>query len=72
MIRRADDFGRLQEAVEKLYYAAYWAPDRYCDARKLWEDVRAAAGFEHGQTSKILGEPNRIFHEANQCVGIKD
>lgn len=38
----------LQGAIHRLYYAAHWTPDRDVDARKLWEDVRDAAGFRPG------------------------
>lgn len=54
-----NDFSKLQSAVRKLYMAAYWSPDRDCDAAKLWEDVRDAAGIVHGQSPKRI-EPKQI------------
>lgn len=42
----------LKEAVEKLYRAAYWTPDRKCDAEGLWEDVRDKAGLEIGKSPR--------------------
>ena len=38
----------LVEAVYDLYFAAYWSPDRDCDAAKLWETLRDAAGIKPG------------------------
>jgi hypothetical protein len=58
---RADDVDReidkIKGAVEKLYFAAYWSPDRPCDAVALWTAVRDAVGIEPGQTAARLGEP---------------
>lgn len=51
------DFERLRAAVERLYFAAYWSPDRVCDAYTLWADVRAAAGIKPGQSIDVLGPP---------------
>ena len=48
---------RLREAVERLYYAAYWTADREVDAIKLWEDVRDAAGLTPGKSIERLGPP---------------
>lgn len=48
----------IEEAVERLYYAAYWSPDRRCDAAELWTAVRDAAGLPAGQSRARLGEPN--------------
>jgi len=45
----------LAEAVEKLYFAAHWTPDRECDAAALWTAVRDAAGIAPGQTTERLG-----------------
>jgi hypothetical protein len=50
-----DEYLELRAAVKRLYYAAYWTPDRPCDEVKLWEDVREAAGFTPGETRKRLG-----------------
>jgi hypothetical protein len=36
---------KLLTAVHALYTAAYWYPDRPCDAIALWTDVRDAAGL---------------------------
>lgn len=51
------DYETLRDAVRDLYYAAYWYPDRYCDAEDLWINVRNAAGFVPGRTASILGNP---------------
>lgn len=50
-------FAELSAAVERLYYAAHWAPDRACEAGALWRDVRDKAGLPVGQTLARLGEP---------------
>lgn len=52
------EYEKLKKAVWDLYYAAYWSPDRPCDAKHLWEEVRNAAGLEPGMSTKILGERN--------------
>lgn len=51
-----NSFRRLRNAVEALYYAAYWSPDRPCDASALWTAVREAAGLPPGQSHERLGE----------------
>lgn len=48
----------LANAVEALYYAAYWHPDRPVDEAKLWTAVREAAGLIPGHSTQILG-PDR-------------
>jgi hypothetical protein len=48
-------FSALVGAVGKLYYAAYWTPDRECEADLLWEKVRDAAGFAPGHLAEVLG-----------------
>jgi hypothetical protein len=53
-------FANLQSAIESLYFAAHWTPDRECDAAKLWEAVRDAAGIAPGQTAERLGKPRTI------------
>ncbi len=52
-----DKFEKLKQAVEALYYGAYWASDRLepQQENKLWEAVRDAAELEPGQTGKRLG-----------------
>lgn len=47
----------LRAAVEELYFAAYWAPDRPVDSDALWTKVRGAAGITPGQTWERLGAP---------------
>jgi hypothetical protein len=48
---------RMKDAITALYFAAHWMPDRECDAAKLWEAVRDAAGIAPGQTAERLGKP---------------
>lgn len=50
-----NDFERLKQAVEALYFSAHWSPDRECDAEKLWVELRDAAGIAPGQTGEKLG-----------------
>lgn len=52
-----DRFEKLKAAIEALYYAAYWRPDRDCDAVSLWAAVRDAAELPPGQTENRLGPP---------------
>jgi hypothetical protein len=51
-------FRKLKIAVEELYYAAHWTPDRECDADDLWTRVRDAAGFTPGETAARLPTPD--------------
>jgi hypothetical protein len=53
------DNKRLIEAIEAVYFAAHWSPDRECDATKLWTELRDAAGITPGQTANLLG-PSRL------------
>ncbi len=62
-----EKYEKLQEALKELYYSAHWIPDRNVDDYKLWTAVRDAAGFEPGQTEKILGP--RIIMRGCQCGG---
>lgn len=55
-----DQFEKLKQAVENLYYAAYWQPDRECDAESLWKAVRDAAGLPPGQSFERLGPPRSV------------
>lgn len=55
MMNWEEKYTELRAAVEALYYAAYWRPDRDCDAVKLWESVRDAAGLPAGQSFERLG-----------------
>jgi hypothetical protein len=49
----------LQDAIEAVYFAAYWHPDRPVENEQaLWTVLRDAAGIEPGQTAKKLG-PDR-------------
>lgn len=61
----------LVEAVRRLYYAAHWSPDRDVDAKKLWQDVRDAAGFEsgHAPTPQALGY--RVNEIGGRIVGTR-
>jgi hypothetical protein len=54
-----NDFEALKKAVEELYFAAYWSPDRECDALGLWTAVRDAAKIAPGQTGARLGPPRK-------------
>lgn len=53
-----NDFAKLQEAVTKLYMAAYWSADRDVDEVGLWTAVRDAAGIKPGSSPKKI-EPNK-------------
>jgi hypothetical protein len=52
------DVGR---AVEAVYYAAHWSPDRECDAAKLWTGLRDAVGLTPGKSTELLGEPRDVL-----------
>lgn len=45
----------LANAVEALYYAAYWHADRKVDEAALWTAVRDLANIAPGYTSARLG-----------------
>lgn len=48
-------FNALSAAVEDLYMAAYWIPDRdVANEKELWEKVRDAADIESGFSPKQL------------------
>src|ERR1039458_10061092 len=49
---------KMKSAIERLYFAANWHPDRVVDAAALWSAVRDAAGIAPGQTASRLG-PDR-------------
>jgi hypothetical protein len=49
-----EKYDRLKDAVEKLYYAAYWSPDRNVDADTLWKNVRDAAELPEGNSPKPI------------------
>jgi hypothetical protein len=55
-----DDYSRLRAAVEALYYAAYWRPDRACAADDLWVAVRDAAGLSPGESARHLGQLDAV------------
>lgn len=48
-------FNNLQQAVERLYTAAMWLPDREVpDQSQLWADLRDAARLNKGTKMKML------------------
>ena len=52
---------KILETVRKLYYSAYWFPDRVVkDANRLWENVRDACGFEKGNSPKLYCGDNDV------------
>lgn len=52
-----EKFTPLKQAVEALYYAAYWASDRLSseEEKALWTAVRDAAGLAPGDSFLHLG-----------------
>lgn len=57
--------GRLLSAVHKVYYAAVWTPDRDCDAKALWTELRDAGGFPVGSSTELLRKENKSGTAAN-------
>lgn len=56
-----NDFAKLQEAVTRLYMAAYWSADRDVDEVGLWTAARDAVGIKPGSSPKkilLQGEQN--------------
>jgi hypothetical protein len=47
---------RMQQAIDNLYFAAWWSPDRACDAARLWDELRDAAEIDEGAKTYLLGE----------------
>lgn len=43
----------LYDAALALYEAAYWTPDRECDAVALWTNLRDALGLEPGTHTDV-------------------
>jgi hypothetical protein len=65
------DFNTLRDAVRRLYYAAFWTPDRPVDAEELWVEVRDAAGFPAGNAPKQLPFNGlRVEYDINRIRGI--
>lgn len=54
----AEDYLALREAVQEVYYAAHWTPDRPCGAIALWGHLRDAARLEPGHSPKFLEGTN--------------
>jgi hypothetical protein len=54
----------MKSAIERLYFAANWHPDRVVDAAALWSAVRDAAGITPGQTASRVG-PDRGCERAD-------
>ena len=55
---------KAEEAIERLYFAANWHPDRTVDADALWSAIRDAAGITPGQTASRVG-PDRGCEQRN-------
>ena len=58
----------LREAVTRLYYAARWTADRPVDHKRLWEDVRDAAGLVPGNSPPPFKSNETILQEAQRLV----
>ncbi len=65
----AESLYRLRLAVDRLYFAAYWHPDRQVDERALWTAVRDAAKIKPGQTGELLGEDRSLRPEGGASEG---
>lgn len=56
-----EDYDRLVDVVQRLYYAAYWSADRAIEGveyeSELWVELRDAAGIQPGMTREVLGPP---------------
>lgn len=63
--------GRLRLAVYGLYFAARWSPDRFCEADKLWAELRDAAGITPGSSTRHLG-PTRPAEEIGWLIESPD
>lgn len=48
-------YNKLRAAVSRVYFAAHWYPDRECDAKALWTELRDAAEFTPGHSTAVLG-----------------
>ena len=60
----------LIEAVRDLYYSAHWIPDRDVNAKRLWENVRDAAGFDRGnapQPTTNTPNPPTLIEAVEKC-----
>lgn len=55
MERFMNEAETMRAAIEKIYYAAHWTPDRPCSADKLWTDLRDAAGLPPGRSPRPPG-----------------
>ena len=59
---------RLRAAVEAIYFAAHWTPDRECEAAKLWGELRDDAGIPPNQTAIRVGP--RIESVGDKLVAV--
>jgi ElaB/YqjD/DUF883 family membrane-anchored ribosome-binding protein len=50
--RIMEGWKRLHAAVGAVYYSALWSADRPVDERRLWTELRDAAGFVPGNSPK--------------------
>lgn len=58
---------RLLDAVDAIYHAAYWHPDRVVKNEiQLWEELRDAAGITPGSSSALLGSD--LANTPNPCA----
>jgi hypothetical protein len=46
----------VELASKRIYYAAHWVADRSVDEKGLWEGLRDAAGWEHGNSPEPITE----------------
>jgi len=47
-LEKTVDVARLVRAVEAIYQAGHWHCDRPVDEYALWNELKRAAGVEHG------------------------
>lgn len=45
---------RMRLAIGAVYFAAIWSPDRPCDDKALWTELRDAAGIAPGASTRAL------------------
>jgi len=63
---------RMQQAIDNLYFAAWWSPDRACDAARLWDELREAAEIDEGAKTYLLGEDHSgDAHTVTEVINIE-
>lgn len=65
-----EEFTRLIRAVDAVYKAAHWTPDRPVDEAKLWTELRDAAMIAPGNSPKLIARTPFVLMENDFPLGV--